>query len=164
ETAAPCPWSGPNPPTAVVHDGSMTSTPHTPPEGEYRIEHDTMGDVRVPAHALYRAQTQRAVENFPISGTPLERSHIEALARVKKAAARANAELGVLPADVAEAIVSAADEVASGAHDAHFPVDVYQTGSGTSSNMNTNEVIATLATRALGREVHPNDHVNASQS
>ncbi|MBD5786991.1 class II fumarate hydratase [Cellulosimicrobium terreum] len=131
---------------------------------EFRIEHDTMGEVRVPARALYRAQTQRAVENFPISGTPLERGHIEALARVKKAAARANAELGVLDEDIAAAIVAAADEVASGAHDAHFPVDVYQTGSGTSSNMNTNEVLATLATRSLGREVHPNDHVNASQS
>ena len=131
---------------------------------EFRIEHDTMGEVRVPAHALYRAQTQRAVENFPISGTPLERSHIEALARIKKAAARANAELGVLERDVADAIVAAADEVAAGRHDADFPVDVYQTGSGTSSNMNTNEVLATLATRSLGRDVHPNDHVNASQS
>lgn len=131
---------------------------------EFRIEHDTMGEVRVPAHALYRAQTQRAVENFPISGTTLERRHIEALARAKKAAARANAELGVLEADVADAIVAAADEVAAGAHDAHFPVDIFQTGSGTSSNMNTNEVIATLATRSLGRDVHPNDHVNASQS
>ncbi|MFP5359762.1 MAG: class II fumarate hydratase [Actinomycetes bacterium] len=131
---------------------------------EFRIEHDTMGEVRVPAHALYRAQTQRAVENFPISGTTLERRHIEALARVKKAAARANAELGVLEADVADAIVAAADEVAAGTHDAHFPVDIFQTGSGTSSNMNTNEVIATLATRSLGRDVHPNDHVNASQS
>jgi fumarate hydratase class II len=131
---------------------------------EYRIEHDTMGEVRVPARALYRAQTQRAVENFPISGTPLERGHIEALARIKKAAARANAELGVLDQAVADAIVAAADEVAAGTHDAHFPVDVYQTGSGTSSNMNTNEVLATLATRALGTDVHPNDHVNASQS
>ncbi|MGO1315581.1 MAG: class II fumarate hydratase [Cellulomonadaceae bacterium] len=130
----------------------------------FRIEHDTMGEVRVPANALYRAQTQRAVENFPISGTTLERAHIEALARVKKAAARANAELGVLDGDVADAIVAAADEVASGRYDADFPIDVYQTGSGTSSNMNTNEVIATLATRTLGREVHPNDHVNASQS
>ncbi|MBE7700321.1 class II fumarate hydratase [Oerskovia sp. Sa1BUA8] len=138
----------------------MTSADAT----DYRIEHDTMGEVRVPAAALYRAQTQRAVENFPLSGTPLERSHIEALARVKKAAARANAELGVLDEDVAAAIVAAADEVASGAHDAHFPIDIFQTGSGTSSNMNTNEVLATLATRSLGREVHPNDHVNASQS
>ncbi|MFE7508368.1 class II fumarate hydratase [Promicromonospora sp. NPDC057488] len=130
----------------------------------YRIEHDTMGEVRVPANALYRAQTQRAVENFPISGTPLERGHIEALARVKKAAATANAELGVLDQDIADAIVAAADEVASGKHDGHFPVDVYQTGSGTSSNMNTNEVLATLATASLGKDVHPNDHVNASQS
>ncbi|MGN8246855.1 class II fumarate hydratase [Cellulomonas soli] len=136
-----------------------------PDEGtEFRIEHDTMGEVRVPAAALYRAQTQRAVENFPISGSRLERGHIEALARIKKAAARANAELGVLPQDIAEAIVTAADEVASGVHDAHFPVDVYQTGSGTSSNMNTNEVLATLASRVLGAAVHPNDHVNASQS
>jgi fumarate hydratase class II len=136
-------------------------TEHT---GEFRIEHDTMGEVRVPASALYRAQTQRAVENFPISGTPLERSHIEALARVKKAAARANLDLGVLERDVAEAIVAAAQEVADGRHDDQFPIDVFQTGSGTSSNMNANEVIATLATRSLGRDVHPNDHVNASQS
>ena len=131
---------------------------------DYRIEHDTMGEVRVPADALYRAQTQRAVENFPISGITLERRHIEALARIKKAAARANAELGVLDQDITDAIVAAADEVASGAHDDHFPIDVFQTGSGTSSNMNTNEVIATLATSRLGRDVHPNDHVNASQS
>jgi len=134
-----------------------------PPDG-FRVERDTMGEVLVPADALYRAQTQRAVQNFPISGTHLERRHIEALARIKKAAARANAELGVLPDDVAQAIVAAADEVAGGAHDAQFPVDVYQTGSGTSSNMNANEVLATLATRRLGRDVHPNDHVNASQS
>jgi len=131
---------------------------------DYRIEHDTMGEVRVPADALYRAQTQRAVENFPISGITLERRHIEALARIKKAAARANAELGVLEQDVADAVVAAADDVAGGAHDAQFPIDIFQTGSGTSSNMNTNEVIATLATRSLGRDVHPNDHVNASQS
>jgi len=132
--------------------------------GDFRIEHDTMGEVRVPAAALYRAQTQRAVENFPISGTRLESAHVAALARIKKAAARANAELGVLAADVADAIVVAADEVAAGSHDEDFPIDVYQTGSGTSSNMNANEVIATLATRSLGRDVHPNDHVNASQS
>jgi fumarate hydratase class II len=133
-------------------------------QSAYRVEHDTMGEVRVPAGALYRAQTQRAVENFPISGTRIERSHIEALARIKKAAALANAELGVLEVDVAEAIVAAADQVARGEHDEHFPIDVFQTGSGTSSNMNANEVIATLATRLLGRDVHPNDHVNASQS
>ena len=131
---------------------------------DFRIEHDTMGEVRVPASALYRAQTQRAVENFPISGIRLERRHIEALARVKRAAAVANAELGVLDADVADAITAAADAVARGDHDAHFPVDVFQTGSGTSSNMNMNEVLATLASDALGSPVHPNDHVNASQS
>lgn len=131
---------------------------------EYRIEHDTMGEVRVPADALWRAQTQRAVENFPISGTPIESAQIRALAQIKAACASANAELGILEADLAEAIVAAADEVASGVHDDQFPIDVFQTGSGTSSNMNTNEVLATLATRSLGREVHPNDHVNASQS
>ncbi|MFD8210482.1 class II fumarate hydratase [Streptomyces sp. NPDC059695] len=132
----------------------------------YRIEHDSMGEVRVPAHAKWRAQTQRAVENFPVSGQRLERAHIEALARIKAAAAKVNAELGVIGKDRAEAIVSAAEEVAEGRWDEHFPVDVFQTGSGTSSNMNTNEVIATLATERLpgGVEVHPNDHVNASQS
>ncbi|HKR48606.1 MAG TPA: class II fumarate hydratase, partial [Pseudonocardiaceae bacterium] len=130
----------------------------------YRIERDTMGEVAVPADALYRAQTQRAVENFPISGRGLERAQIRALGLVKAACARANSQLGVLDPTLAEAIASAADEVAAGAHDAHFPVDVFQTGSGTSSNMNANEVIATLASRACGCEVHPNDHVNASQS
>ncbi|WP_369146248.1 class II fumarate hydratase [Streptomyces sp. R44] len=132
----------------------------------YRVEHDSMGEVRVPAHAKWRAQTQRAVENFPVSGQRLERAHIEALARIKAAAAKVNAELGVIDEDRAQAIASAADEVAEGRWDEHFPVDVFQTGSGTSSNMNTNEVIATLATERLpeGREVHPNDHVNASQS
>ncbi|MEB3366071.1 class II fumarate hydratase [Saccharopolyspora mangrovi] len=133
-------------------------------ETQYRIEHDTMGEVRVPADALYRAQTQRAVENFPISGRGLERAQIRALGLLKAATARVNGRLGVLDADVAEAIARAADEVAEGAHDDHFPIDVFQTGSGTSSNMNANEVIATLASRALGRDVHPNDHVNASQS
>ncbi|MEV6395196.1 class II fumarate hydratase [Streptomyces sp. NPDC051907] len=131
---------------------------------DYRIEHDSMGEVRVPAHAKWRAQTQRAVENFPVSGQRLERAHIEALGRVKAAAAQVNAELGVLDKDVAGAIADAAAEVAEGRWDDHFPVDVFQTGSGTSSNMNANEVIATLATERLGREVHPNDHVNASQS
>lgn len=137
-----------------------------PTEGpaEYRIEHDSMGDVRVPAHAKWRAQTQRAVENFPVSGLRLERAHIEALARIKAAAAAVNARLGVVDEDIAAAIVSAAGEVAEGRWDEHFPVDVFQTGSGTSSNMNANEVIATLATERLGRPVHPNDHVNASQS
>ena len=131
---------------------------------EFRVEHDTMGEVRVPATALWRAQTQRAVENFPISGRPLERSQIRALGLLKSAAARVNAKLGVLDADVADAIAAAADDVAAGRYDEHFPIDVFQTGSGTSSNMNANEVIATLATRTLGRDVHPNDHVNASQS
>ncbi|MDX8148279.1 class II fumarate hydratase [Lentzea sp. BCCO 10_0061] len=133
-------------------------------EQEYRVEHDTMGEVRVPVDALWRAQTQRAVENFPISGRGLERAQIRALGLLKAAAARVNARLGVLDGDLAAAIASAADEVAAGQWDDHFPVDVFQTGSGTSSNMNANEVIATLATRALGRDVHPNDHVNASQS
>ncbi|NUL05201.1 class II fumarate hydratase [Streptomyces lunaelactis] len=131
---------------------------------EYRIEHDSMGEVRVPAHAKWRAQTQRAVENFPISGQRLERAHIEALAQIKAAAAQVNAELGVLDKDIARAIAEAAAEVADGRWDEHFPVDVFQTGSGTSSNMNANEVLATLATERLGRDVHPNDHVNASQS
>ncbi|MEU6813310.1 class II fumarate hydratase [Streptomyces sp. NPDC046860] len=131
---------------------------------EYRTEHDSMGEVRVPAHAKWRAQTQRAVKNFPVSGQRLERAHIEALARIKGAAAKVNAGLGVLERDVADAIQAAAEEVASGRWDEHFPVDVFQTGSGTSSNMNANEVIATLAGERLGREVHPNDEVNASQS
>jgi fumarate hydratase class II len=131
---------------------------------EYRIEHDTMGEVKVPVNALYAAQTARAVENFPISGTTLERAHIAALAQIKKSAALANASLGVLDKNIADAIAYAADEVISGKHDGEFPVDVFQTGSGTSSNMNMNEVLATLATAKLGSKVHPNDHVNASQS
>ncbi|MEU6294404.1 class II fumarate hydratase [Streptomyces erythrochromogenes] len=130
----------------------------------FRTEHDSMGDVRVPVDAKWRAQTQRAVENFPLSGQRLERAHIEALARIKAAAALVNARLGVVDQDVADAIRSAAAEVADGRWDDHFPVDVFQTGSGTSSNMNTNEVIATLASERLGQDVHPNDHVNASQS
>ncbi|SKC44764.1 class II fumarate hydratase [Okibacterium fritillariae] len=139
---------------------NVVTTSHT----EYRIEHDTMGEVRVPAHALYSAQTQRAVENFPISGAGLEPAQIAALARIKKAAATANARLGVLDQGIAEAIARAADEVIAGNHDGEFPIDVYQTGSGTSSNMNMNEVLASLATTSLGQPVHPNDHVNASQS
>ncbi|MEU1282785.1 class II fumarate hydratase [Kitasatospora sp. NPDC005856] len=131
---------------------------------DYRIEHDSMGEVRVPADAKWQAQTQRAVENFPVSGQRLERAHIAALARIKAAAARVNARLGVLDEETAEAIAAAAEEVAEGRWDDQFPVDVFQTGSGTSSNMNTNEVIATLAGERLGRPVHPNDHVNASQS
>ncbi len=135
-----------------------------PDPQDSRIEHDSMGEVRVPAFAKWRAQTQRAVENFPVSGQRLERAHIEALGRIKAAAAKVNAELGILDKDVADAIQEAAAEVAEGRWDDHFPIDVFQTGSGTSSNMNTNEVIATLASEKLGRPVHPNDHVNASQS
>src|SRR3712207_6114635 len=123
-----------------------------------------MGEVRVPSWAKWRAQTQRAVENFPISGTPIERELIGALAAIKGAAATVNADLGVLDADIAQAVHDAAQTVARGDWDEHFPIDVFQTGSGTSSNMNTNEVIASLATEALGAPVHPNDHVNASQS
>ncbi|MEU2348193.1 class II fumarate hydratase [Modestobacter sp. NPDC049651] len=130
---------------------------------DFRVEHDSMGEVRVPSWAKWRAQTQRAVENFPISGTPIERELIAALASIKGAAATVNASLGVLPQETADAIVAAAAEVTAGTWDEHFPIDVFQTGSGTSSNMNTNEVIATLATEA-GTPVHPNDHVNASQS
>jgi len=130
----------------------------------YRIEHDTMGEVRVPREALWQAQTQRAVENFPISGTPIEPALIAALGRVKGAAARVNKDLGVVDGELADAIADAAAEVAAGKRDNEFPIDTFQTGSGTSSNMNANEVIATLASRALGRPVHPNDHVNASQS
>jgi fumarate hydratase class II len=132
--------------------------------GEYRIEHDTMGEVRVPADALWAAQTQRAVENFPVSGHGLEAAQIVALARIKRAAALVNGELGVLQQDVVDAVVGAADEIIDGQHLDQFPIDVYQTGSGTSSNMNMNEVLAALATQRLGRPVHPNDAVNASQS
>jgi fumarate hydratase class II len=131
---------------------------------EYRIEHDTMGEVRVPADALWQAQTQRAVENFPISGTRLEPSLIQALAHIKAAAAIVNGNLGVIGPEVAEAIASAAATVAFGEHADQFPIDVFQTGSGTSSNMNVNEVVASLASAVLSVSVHPNDHVNASQS
>ncbi|MER6829914.1 class II fumarate hydratase [Streptosporangium sp. NPDC000563] len=131
---------------------------------EYRIEHDSMGEVRVPAGAKWRAQTQRAVENFPVSGRGLEIPHISALGLIKALAAEVNAELGVIDKELAEAIAEAATDVAENEWDGEFPVDVFQTGSGTSSNMNANEVIATLAEERLGRPVHPNDHVNASQS
>ncbi|WP_415646836.1 class II fumarate hydratase [Stackebrandtia soli] len=131
---------------------------------DVRIEHDTMGEVRVPAWAAWRAQTQRAVENFPISGVTLERAHIKALAQIKAVAAGVNAELGALSAERAAAITEAALDVAAGTYDEHFPVDVFQTGSGTSSNMNMNEVIATIASSTSDEPVHPNDHVNASQS
>ena len=137
----------------------MSSAPQ-----EYRIEHDTMGEVRVPKDALYGAQTQRAVENFPISGSGLEPGQIVALARIKRAAALVNKELGTVSGPIADAIVAAADEIIAGQHHDQFPIDTYQTGSGTSSNMNINEVLASIATQKLGSPVHPNDHVNASQS
>ena len=130
---------------------------------EYRIEHDTMGEVRVPAKALWRAQTQRAVENFPISGRGLERTQIRALGLLKGACAQVNKDLGLLAPDKADAIIAAANEIADGKHDDQFPIDVFQTGSGTSSNMNANEVIASIAA-ANGETVHPNDDVNMSQS
>jgi fumarate hydratase class II len=130
----------------------------------FRKEHDSMGELQVPADALWGAQTQRAVENFPISGLTMPRAFISALGLVKQAAARANTRLELLDAEAARAIDAAAAEVAAGRHDAHFPIDVFQTGSGTSTNMNANEVIAALATRRLGKAVHPNDHVNMSQS
>jgi fumarate hydratase class II len=129
----------------------------------FRVERDSMGEVQVPEDALWRAQTQRAVENFPISGSRLEPDHVQALALVKAAAARVNGRLGVLDADVAHAVERAALEVAEGSHADAFPVDVFQTGSGTSSNMNMNEVLASLAGQG-GVTAHPNDHVNASQS
>jgi fumarate hydratase class II len=132
-------------------------------DAEFRIEHDSMGEVRVPAHALWRAQTQRAVENFPISGARLEPAHIRALALVKAAAARANNKLGVLDDETSTAIRDSAAEIVDGKHLDQFPVDVFQTGSGTSSNMNMNEVLASLAAEK-GVTAHPNDHVNASQS
>ncbi len=132
-------------------------------DAEYRIEHDTMGEVRVPAKALWRAQTQRAVENFPISGRGLERTQIRALGLLKGACAQVNKDLGLLAPEKADAIIAAAAEIADGKHDDQFPIDVFQTGSGTSSNMNTNEVIASIAA-ANGVQVHPNDDVNMSQS
>ena len=131
---------------------------------EERLEHDSMGEIHVPAGARWGATTQRAVENFPISGQRIDPELIHALGRIKAAAANANVALGVLDAESAVAIRAAALEVADGGWDDHFPIDVYQTGSGTSSNMNANEVIANLASERLGRAVHPNDHVNASQS
>ncbi|WP_276969736.1 class II fumarate hydratase [Ferrimicrobium acidiphilum] len=131
---------------------------------EMRIEHDSMGEIEVPATALWGAQTQRAVANFPISGQRIPMSLIRGLVWIKWAAARTNADLGILDAEVSNAIVSACEEVLGGAHDDQFPIDIYQTGSGTSSNMNVNEVIARLASSRLGKPVLPNDHVNASQS
>ncbi|MTI72962.1 MAG: class II fumarate hydratase [Stenotrophomonas sp.] len=135
--------------------------------GKFRIEHDSMGELQVPAEALWGAQTQRAVQNFPVSGQRMPRAFIRALGLIKASAAEVNTGLGLLPKGVGRAIRAAALEVAAGAHDAQFPVDVYQTGSGTSSNMNANEVIATLANqggKAGKAHVHPNDHVNLGQS
>jgi fumarate hydratase class II len=136
---------------------------------EFRTERDSLGEMQVPADAYWGAQTQRAVENFPISGITFDRRFVRALGVVKKAAAQANLDLGKLDDETAEAIVEAADEVIAGEHDDQFPVDVFQTGSGTSSNMNANEVIANRAAEILGgdvgdRQVHPNDHVNYGQS
>ena len=131
---------------------------------DFRIEKDSMGELEVPRDALWGAQTQRAVQNFPISGLTMPRQFIAALGLVKWAAAGANAELGLMKSDIAIAIQKTALTVAAGDHDGEFPIDVFQTGSGTSSNMNANEVIAHLATETLGKDVHPNDHVNMSQS
>ncbi len=130
----------------------------------YRVERDSMGELEVPADALWGAQTQRAVDNFPISGIPMPRQFIRALGLIKEAAATTNSTLELLPAEIAAAIEVAAREVAEGQHDAAFPVDVFQTGSGTSSNMNANEVIAQIAGKASGQPIHPNDHVNMCQS
>ncbi len=133
-------------------------------EQSFRVERDSLGEIQVPADALYGAQTQRAVDNFPISGLRFPRTFIKALGMIKGAAASANQRLGLMESAMAEAIQAAAQEVAAGDHDAHFPLDIFQTGSGTSTNMNTNEVLATLATKRLGDAVHPNDHINMSQS
>src|SRR5690606_30235891 len=138
-------------------------------ETAYRIERDSLGEMRVPADALWGAQTQRAVENFPISGLRFPREFIAALGMIKKAAAETNMELGLLDPEIGRAIVAAADEVIAGELDRHFVVDIFQTGSGTSTNMNANEVIATRAMQLLGesagsRRVHANDHVNLGQS
>jgi fumarate hydratase class II len=130
----------------------------------FRTERDSMGELQVPADALWGAQTQRAVQNFPISGRPLPRAFIRAIGVIKQAAALANAKLGLLDPQVAQAIAVSAAEVADGTYDAHFPIDIFQTGSGTSTNMNANEVIAHLASKRLGRPVHPNDDVNMGQS
>jgi fumarate hydratase class II len=130
----------------------------------YRMEHDSLGELRVPAQALYGAQTQRALENFPISGLRMPGPFIRALARIKSAAARVNADLGLLDPAMAGAISTSADEIAAGQYEEQFPVDVFQTGSGTSTNMNANEVIARLASLRSGLAVHPNDHVNLGQS
>jgi fumarate hydratase class II len=131
---------------------------------EFRIEKDSMGEIKVPRDALYAAQTQRAVENFPISGIPIPRALIRALGLIKQKAAEVNLDLKLLDAKKSQAIQQSAAEVAEGKYDAHFPIDIFQTGSGTSSNMNANEVIASLASKIAGEKIHPNDHVNMGQS
>ncbi|MEO7773572.1 MAG: class II fumarate hydratase [Steroidobacteraceae bacterium] len=130
----------------------------------FRTERDSMGELKVPQDAFWGAQTQRAVQNFPISGYPMPRGFIRAVALIKQAAAAANAALGLLEKPVADAIIEASERVVAGTHDAQFPIDVFQTGSGTSTNMNANEVISHLASKLLGKPVHPNDHVNMGQS
>jgi fumarate hydratase class II len=151
-------------PTGTAPTDSAQADSAQADSAQHRIERDTMGEVKVPAKALWKAQTQRAVENFPISGVPINSELIGALGLIKEAAAKTNADLGVLSQEYADAIAKAASEVAANRYDSEFPLDVFQTGSGTSSNMNANEVIASLATAELGETVHPNDHVNASQS
>ena len=149
----------------LSHDVAMSTDPSNRARSHHgRIEHDSMGDVEVPDDALWGAQTARAVANFPISGLTVGLPIIHALAQIKSAAARVNSDLSLVDPDVARAITLAANEVAQGLHDDQFPVDVFQTGSGTSTNMNMNEVVARLAHLATGLEVHPNDHVNAGQS
>src|SRR4051812_15220494 len=153
---------------AAIIPGPREPTPASqfrtePDMSDYRVERDSMGELKVPADALYGAQTQRAVDNFPISGMAMPRQFIRALGLIKSAAAQANADLGHLSKNKAKAIRRQAERVAAGEFDLHFPIDVFQTGSGTSSNMNANEVIAHLCT-AAGTKVHPNDDVNNGQS
>jgi fumarate hydratase class II len=142
----------------------VTTQDTDPTPSGFRIEQDTMGELKVPSDALWGAQTQRAVDNFQISNMPMPAPFIRALGLIKASAARVNADLGLIPTAVAKAIVAAAEKVAAGTFNRHFPVDIFQTGSGTSSNMNANEVIARLAGRDLDADVHPNDHVNHGQS
>ena len=130
----------------------------------FRTEKDSMGELKVPADALYGAQTQRAVENFPISGLVMPRQFIRALGLIKVACAAANTELGLMTKEIESVVKQAAMSVANGDYDDHFPIDIFQTGSGTSTNMNANEVIAHLASNLSDVEIHPNDHVNMSQS
>lgn len=131
---------------------------------EFRIEKDSMGELQVPANALYGAQTQRAINNFPVSGLVVPRGFIQALGQIKAACAQVNCDLGEMPREQADAIIAAAKRVSDGEFDAQFPIDIFQTGSGTSTNMNANEVIAHLASEVSGLDIHPNDHVNMGQS